>query len=320
MYFPKVSIIVPVYKVKAYIKRCIESVIGQTYSNIELILVDDFDEEKSLDVVANILKSSLIDYKIINHIKNKGLSEARNSGIKIATGEYLFFLDSDDELPSKAIEYLISNAVQFKSEVVMGTLGWIEENKSIKYYGNPKMQINGNRNVLEYISNNSVLLIGCNKLIKREFLVNNKIYFYPRVYHEDLLYSFLLFSKLNSISFIEDVTYCYYIRKNSITTMDFDYKKLESFKRIVSEMRILIKDKNEKALYRLYKSRCFTMMQIAVNGSNDNHVIDCMKEIVLETDKKILYKYTGIKDFFKVLPFIFPNFMTRIYLNLLKYK
>lgn len=92
MYNPKISIIVPVYNVSQYITKCLDSIYGQTYKNIELILVDDCGSDDSMTIVQDYLAShASIDAHIISHKKNRGLSAARNSGMEKASGEYVYF-------------------------------------------------------------------------------------------------------------------------------------------------------------------------------------------------------------------------------------
>lgn len=102
MTYHKISIIVPIYNVEKYIKSCIDSIIQQDYPNIECIFVNDCTQDKSMIIVNNCLNKykGSIEFKIINHENNLGLSAARNTGVKRSTGDYLYFLDSDDELYS----------------------------------------------------------------------------------------------------------------------------------------------------------------------------------------------------------------------------
>lgn len=104
----KVSIIIPVYNVSKYIERCLKSVLGQTWKDLEIILVDDCTPDDSMDIVRGILETSSRSdiVTILKHEKNRGLSAARNTGIRQATGNYLYFLDSDDYLPANGIELL----------------------------------------------------------------------------------------------------------------------------------------------------------------------------------------------------------------------
>lgn len=101
----KISIIIPVYNVEKYIKICIESVINQTYKNLEILVINDGTKDKSFEIIESYLEDKRI--KVINREKNSGIAVTRNIGISQATGEYIFFIDADDYLEINAIENLI---------------------------------------------------------------------------------------------------------------------------------------------------------------------------------------------------------------------
>ena len=105
----KVSIIIPVYNVVDYIERCWKSVNAQTYSDIELIFVDDCGTDESISKLETLIsEGSRFPVQIIKHKKNRGLSAARNTGIEASSGDYVYFLDSDDDLVPSCIEELVA--------------------------------------------------------------------------------------------------------------------------------------------------------------------------------------------------------------------
>ena len=115
--FPLISIVVPVYKVEMFLTRCIESVLHQTYTNWELILVDDGSPDRCGDMCdAYARKDTRI---FVVHQKNKGVSGARNHGMKNCHGKYLYFLDSDDYIAPETFTVLLSYALQEKAEIIM---------------------------------------------------------------------------------------------------------------------------------------------------------------------------------------------------------
>ena len=129
-----VSIIIPVYNVEQYIESCLYSVINQTYKGtLECIIVNDCTPDQSMEVVNRLLSvyQGNILFKIINHQENKGLSAARNSGVKIAKGDYLYFLDSDDILVENAIKLLSNLSLQSFPDVIMGDFDLIGDNQYI---------------------------------------------------------------------------------------------------------------------------------------------------------------------------------------------
>ena len=110
----KVSIIIPIYNVESYIANCLHSVFNQTYKDLEIILVDDCGTDKSMDVAKEIIRKYKNDFHIIieHHTYNKGLSAARNTGLKKSTGEFIYFLDSDDTISNDCIERLMFPILQ----------------------------------------------------------------------------------------------------------------------------------------------------------------------------------------------------------------
>ncbi len=113
-----VSVIIPIYKVEAYLDRCIKSVVGQSYKNLEIILIDDGSTDNCGSMCDHFAET---DSRIkVIHRENGGLSAARNSGLKIATGDYLFFFDSDDVIPSYAIEALLDACIKKSADVSVG--------------------------------------------------------------------------------------------------------------------------------------------------------------------------------------------------------
>lgn len=127
---PLVSVIVPVYNTEKYVKKCILSILNQTYKNIELIVVNDGSTDKSIEVADNLLRNNL--NSIIINQKNKGLSEARNEGIKVATGKYIFLLDSDDYIDSNVITTMVKKSEKEDLDVVIGKYNVVYKNNIIK--------------------------------------------------------------------------------------------------------------------------------------------------------------------------------------------
>ena len=116
----KVSIIIPVYNVELYIAECLQSVMNQTYQGqLECIVVDDCGTDRSMEIVARMIAGydGPIEFRVLHHEKNMGLSCARNTGIDAVTGDYVFFLDSDDWISYDCIDYLVSL-------VNKGTMKW----------------------------------------------------------------------------------------------------------------------------------------------------------------------------------------------------
>ena len=141
---PKVSVVVTVYNVENYIRRCIESIQNQTIQDIEIVVVDDATPDNSMDIVEEMANSDN-RIKIVRHEKNMGLMWARKTGYTAAQGEYITFCDSDDYLPTDALELLYKEAIYSEANIVSGNLTYVEANGkqtllfSKLKYGNDKV-------------------------------------------------------------------------------------------------------------------------------------------------------------------------------------
>ena len=216
----KVSIIIPVYNVEKYIERCLRSVISQTYSNIECILVNDGTPDRSFEIAKEFInkynhkEKSNIDFILIEHEHNKGLSEARNTGVRASTGEYVYFLDSDDAIMPEAIKDLVQTVERNKRpDVIYGSTLLIDSKEQ-------KGQLDPILNMISYTRNKDILLgylnnkwshIACNKLVNSSLFKNQNIWFYPGIYHEDELWTFEMSTVINSMIPCLKSTYIYYI-------------------------------------------------------------------------------------------------------------
>lgn len=223
----KVSIIIPIYNVEKYIINCINSVINQSYRNIEVILVDDCGTDSSMEKVNDFISKYNNDIKLIliSHKKNKGLSAARNTGLKSATGDYIFFLDSDDTIPYNSIELLVDKVNIYNNvDFVIGGIETFGNNK-IKYPLTCKEYINDRNTIINTYTHVKWNVMACNKLFRKQFLMDNNLFFKEGIYHEDMDYTFRVAFKANSMACCYNVTYNYLIRDNSLTT----HKSLKNY-------------------------------------------------------------------------------------------
>ena len=124
-----ISIIVPIYKVEKYLSRCIDSILAQTYKNLEIILVDDGSPDKCPEICDKYAKE---DSRIkVIHKKNGGVSSARNAGLDVATGKYIFFVDSDDIITEDALSNLYEKATEAKAKLAIGGITQIYQSVEI---------------------------------------------------------------------------------------------------------------------------------------------------------------------------------------------
>ena len=221
----KVSIIIPVYNVASYIERCIKSVMKQTYQNIECILVNDATPDDSIAIAERLIAdyNGPIQFRILNHKLNRGQATARNTGTEAATGDYICYMDSDDEITFDCIENLAQPILKDPTiEMVEGCYTIITTNdggSSEFPVSKPQLEFTTKEAVKDfYFSRRYENILPWNKLVCKNFLVKNKLYFKDIRIGEDNLWHFHCFQHLNHFFAIPDITYKYYKRPNSTTT------------------------------------------------------------------------------------------------------
>lgn len=220
MQTPLVSIIVPVYNVEKYIERCFNSVEAQTYKNLECIFVDDCSPDNSRDIIDYLCKDSY-KFIIVSHKENLGLSAARNTGIRRASGKYIFFLDSDDAITPNCIENLVATLrIYHNSEIIQGNVRQIPEIHN-DWYDISNAQFPENcedaLNIKKmFFSFPRIPVNAWGKLIFKEFITKNNLFFMENIVNEDEEWSFRAAKYITNISFTKEICYLHFINADSI--------------------------------------------------------------------------------------------------------
>ncbi len=210
----KVSIIVPVYNAEEYLDKCIKTLREQTLEEIEIICVDDGSTDKSLEILQKCAKE---DERIkVLEQTNKKQGAARNAGIKIATGEYIGFVDADDWVDLDFFEKLYNAAKKYESDISMGTNVRIGGGKKTKKRLEILKEICVST-VQEKFDISKVAKNPCptNKIYKREFLISNNLFFPENMFCEDKLFVTQAVYYAESLVAVPDVNYFYYRNPNS---------------------------------------------------------------------------------------------------------
>ena len=213
---PSVSVIIPVYNVEKYLNQCVESVVNQTYKNIEIILVDDGSKDKSGALCDDwTVKDNRI--KVI-HKQNSGPAATRNMGTEAATGEWIMYLDSDDWYENdNLIETLLAFADEKGSDIVCFNYRRYFENS--RTFSDVLCHAESENVSLAYLVDNKIFTSSpCLKLIKHSIITENNIYFEEGVLSEDIEFNAKFLLATDKISFCEQCVYIYRARENSITT------------------------------------------------------------------------------------------------------
>ncbi|MFI3284911.1 MAG: glycosyltransferase family 2 protein [Erysipelotrichaceae bacterium] len=234
-----ISIIVPVYNVESYLARCIESLINQSYQDLQIILVNDGSTDGSLALCDQYEKK---DHRIqVVSKENGGLSSARNHGMKYAKGEYIFFVDSDDFIKLDAMKLMYDKAISEKADLVVCDMEYLYDNQHIEFASG------GQFSAGDYQSQPDLLFINnsaCNKLIHKGLLDNFE--FPTGLWYEDLGSIPLLIVKAKHIVKVDKALYVYYQREGSIAH-SANQKIFDIYKAIkLIEQGV---DKNIKSLY-----------------------------------------------------------------------
>lgn len=227
----QLSVIVPVYNVESYLKRCVDSILEQTFEEFEVILVDDGSLDNSSEI-CNKYSESDKRVKVI-HKKNGGLSSARNAGLNIAKGEYIAFIDSDDYVSKDMFKTMINLALSNNYDIVSCGFKRFYENScnepvcrgTIYKYSNIEALSNY---LLEYDNvNRKIDTVVWNKIYKRELF--NDITFPEGKIYEDGYVTYKLLYKANNIAHIDDELYYYFQRQDSISNSGFSENDVKSY-------------------------------------------------------------------------------------------
>lgn len=218
-----VSVIVPIYNAEQYLCQCLDSILCQTYSNLEIILVDDGSTDNCLNVCTKYKKKD--SRVVVVHQENRGVSAARNSGIEYSHGEYISFVDSDDELHSNAIEILLNDMTLYGADISVATKSTVKENGEIisiyddgtfSFYDGTDlicMSLDGDRQTGSVVA----------KLFKKSFIGETRFFEGKRV-NEDGFFLFQNFVKQPKVIQHNVCVYKYIVRQNSASRDQFSEK------------------------------------------------------------------------------------------------
>ncbi len=229
---PLVSVIIPVYNVLSYLREALDSVINQTYRNLEILIVDDGSTDGSGDVCDEYLSDPRV---VVIHQENKGLSGARNTGLDRMNGDYVAFLDSDDAFKSNMIEYMVKEILQTGADTVMcgydecisdKKMYELEDKEKKPFHLQQRKMISASEALNALVSNTRGWTIVWNKLYSRT-LWNNLRFPYNRLF-EDVHVTYRIFEKCHSILLLPEQLMYYRKRKGSITKT-LSIKHLQDF-------------------------------------------------------------------------------------------
>lgn len=298
----KVSIIIPIYNVSAYVEKSILSSLNQTFNSIEYILIDDCSTDKSMDIVYGILNKHIrkTDVFIYKHNENRGLSAARNTGLNKATGDFIFFMDSDDEITPDCIELHYNTIIKSGADFTIANIQ-LKGTKSSFHIRDILFDELYEKDILNSFFNRDWNVSAGNKLYNRKFLLENKIEFTNGLLHEDILWSYELSKIAKKIVGVHKRTYLYYIHANSITTTVNPQYKIGSLVYIIEHIykdAILVGDKIDLRLMNKYLSSLrFNTSLLLLNNVKSRKEIKYYYDLI----NKECYKSSKYRNLFSII-------------------
>lgn len=296
---PYFSIIVPIYNVEKYLKRCIDSIINQEFQDYEIILVDDESPDNCPKICDDLSKS---DERIsVIHKKNEGLGMARNTGLEAAKGKYIFFIDSDDYIMPNLLNDVYKEIEKSSSEVVFYGFNRINAKGNVYYESIPKVKKNvyeGKKEIINEIlpdfiaegeeENKNLSISAWSCCLNVEFLKKNGLKFVSerKYISEDIYFYMDMFYYLSKISFLDKAYYCYCQNQGSLTysykpdrfeRLKFFYKTMQELSQQYKYPKVV----NER-LYGAFISNVMACIKMEVANRNNS-----TRKQAFEKSKKI---------------------------------
>lgn len=319
-----VSIIVPTYNAEDTLERCIDSLIAQTYTKIEIIIVDDGSKDNTRLIAEQLLKK---DNKIVYiYQDNKGVSEARNLGMKVAKGKWIAFCDSDDYVERNYIELMMQCRMEYDSEWVIagfkkriGDEEYIFENP----YSKEKICFNLEAFASDWYKNPYIAGVG-GALYNAEIIRKNNLKFPKGIHHgEDTIFNIKYFYYCKKVSFVNEPIYIYMDKENSLTSI-FREDIWENQEKILNEFSLMCSKKGyTKKIRELFLVRCITLSLNSIASHRCNKQIwysMCHKIRSNENFKMMNLKYKEIDAFGAIVIYLLNNNKIWILQKLFKIK
>lgn len=313
----KVSIIIPIYNVEAYIRESLLSALNQTFQSIEYILIDDCSTDHSIEIVQSVLYEHPRgrSVHIYRHEKNSGLSVARNTGMKKATGEYIFFMDSDDEIIPDCIEKHYNAICKNNADFTIANICLVGANSvHIKDFSKDCV----NEDLLSSFCLRKWNVSACNKLYSSSFLLKNNLLFQKGLLQEDVLWSYHLCLYSAKAAWIKDKTYIYKVRGGSITRSKNNSQRIESMLFILNSMMDDWKTGTVNSIYRnefaclinFYRfNTALLLLNFSGNIKQAHYYYNLLKSNHLNSLENNSYYFRLLKlPFFLFLIFIYPPY------------
>lgn len=303
-----ITVIIPCYNIEKYIEKCIESIEGQTYKNIEIIAVDDGSKDKTVEIL-NSLQKKYSNLKVYENSKNRGAAYARNFAIKKAKGEYIGFVDSDDYITEDYYEKLMQKAIEEDADLVATDIEVVFEGTNVPSI----LSKSCIGDVTKFnLVNNGLAASPCNKIIKKDLI--KKYPFLEGKINEDVASILPAIINAKKVAYVEGIKYFYIQRENSVQNKEVNIKRIEMFDAIDTCFERIKDDKNFKKYQEaiLYQQVVLLYMVIIPKQKDYNKRQKLLNLFMQRQAKYELYKNKYIKQFIKEQPKMERKFYNRM--------
>ncbi|WP_373117852.1 glycosyltransferase family 2 protein [Holdemania massiliensis] len=291
-----ISVVIPVFRVEKYIKKCIESLINQSYTHFEIVLVDDGNDDNSIEIAINLLNIKMFsNYKVIRQV-NKGLASARNIGLKQITSEYVIFVDSDDVVHKDFLKTLRDN-MRKNDDMSICSFSYIKEQRSELLHVTRAniIELTTEDFLRSYLYRDKSLLV-VSILFRRKFLIANNLFFNENMkFSEDQMFLWKCIFSSNMSVYTTAKLYGYFLRPNSIMTSskyDTISKSCELYKIFCREMNGEYKNYSNICKY-IYPRWCLGVLFSSAKTMKKNEY----KELYYQLEgRHLLFKLFGFKE------------------------
>ena len=288
---PLISVIIPVYNVEQHLEKCLDSIVKQTFRDMEIICVNDGSTDKCAEILEKFAAQDK-RFKVITQ-QNQGLSAARNNGLAIATAKHIAYVDSDDFVHPKFLETLYKAAIENDADIAgcnfckiynEDTLPDLAEVQSKKYQ--PALNVLMNRR-------NFIHFNVWNKLYKQELI--NDIPFINGIYFEDWVYNCCVFAKAHNFVWINEKLYGYRISDNSIMRSNFNRKKLDDYVTGIHCVRKFYKEKYPDLWPLVRETRIARTVKMMMNSARRSHNSKLVSDAKIALKKLYNLKLIGYR-------------------------
>ena len=314
----KISVIVPVYNVEKYLPRCIDSILNQTYKNLEIILVDDGSPD-NCPAICDEYTQRDSRIKVI-HKENGGVSSARNAGLDVATGEYIGFVDSDDWIATNMYEFLINSLTEQKADISICNFHSVDINgnsyNNVQYFGGIFFQ---DEILNKYLSDSLCTPCVFNKLFNAQTIGGIRFDLSKKI-GEDFLFNYFVFKNAKKIVTVEDLLYYYSVDRCDSAIHKANYELVNRWK---NTKYIMETDITNNALYNYclsrYAKELLCCIKELLRTKNKELINKCYSEITNEIKNyaKRFLKQLNLSYLIKfsiIFIYLFPNLFKNVYL------